>query len=220
VVVEIESNNPHGDPAPFLGQERNVEAHCHVVRIPCGTQPGKIDVGLCTLQEVPRCENANENTNLGSPRRGKKVEEREVDQTGVSEVSGPGNPGMENDPLLMERVDGCLGMEEFDEVIRGITYGIPKPIVLGEEGASAGSRLMLSPRRHKFKGLSELGDFSSNLRRSVRINAHIAQVGVSTHHRHGTSSDSISDGDFINCNSRHCEPGNMVDPPKLWEIGK
>jgi len=127
---------------------------------------------------------------------------------------------MENDPPLTKRVDRCRGIEEIDGVKRGVTYGVSKPIMLGEEGATAGNRLMPSPRRHKIKGLSKLGESSSNMRQSVRINARIPQAGVPTHHRDGTPSDSISDRDFINCNSRLCEPGNLVEPPKLWEIGK
>jgi len=70
------------------------------------------------------------------------------------------------------------------------------------------------------EGLSEVGASTSNPRRSVRINARVTKAGASSNHRHGMSSMSISDGDFVNCNTRNCDPGNMVDPPKLWEIGK
>ena len=32
--------------------------------------------------------------------------------------------------------------------------------------------------------------------------------------------DSISDGDFINCNLRLCEPRNSMEASRLWEVGK
>jgi len=213
VVVELESFNSQGTPALYVGQGRKVEAQCLVAHIPCETQIGKKDVGLCTLQEAPRSENANENIKSMSCRGGKQEEKREEVQTGEREVSGLGNQGMEIESPLKERVDECH-TEEFDEALKGVMVGGLKPIAFGEEGAAAGSNLMLSPRWRMIEGLSEVGASTSNPRRSVRINARITKAGASSNHRHGMSSVSISDGDFVNCNTRNC------DPPKLWEIGK
>jgi len=41
-----------------------------------------------------------------------------------------------------------------------------------------------------------------------------------SYHKVGTSSNSLSDGDFLNCNLRLCEPRISVESSKLWEIGK
>jgi len=79
VVVGIESNNSQCEAVHILDQERNVEAHCHVDRIPRVTQSGKTDLGLGTSPEFPRCENVYGNTNLGSLRGGKQVSVRRIE---------------------------------------------------------------------------------------------------------------------------------------------
>ncbi|KAL9277340.1 hypothetical protein ACSQ67_025093 [Phaseolus vulgaris] len=101
---------------------------------------------------------------------------------------------METESPLKERVDECHGTEEFDEALKGVMGGGSKPIAFGEEGAVAGSNLMLSPRWRMIEGLSEVGASTSNPRRSVRINARVTKVGASSNHRHGMSSASISMG--------------------------
>jgi len=54
----------------------------------------------------------------------------------------------------------------------------------------------------------------------VRLSARFPQIGTSPYLRDGRCSASNSDGDINNCNLQYCDPGNMVEPSKLWEIGK
>ena len=54
----------------------------------------------------------------------------------------------------------------------------------------------------------------------MRLTSRLSQAGASSHFRDGMCSNSISDGDFMNCNLHFCEPSNSVEPSKLWEIGK
>ena len=106
--------------------------------------------------------------------------------------------------------DGALGV---------VSPGAIMPQLPGEEGANVRNRSNSPPRQCKKKGLSELGESFSCPRQSVRISARLSQIGTSSHHRDGTSSASISNGDINNCNLRFYERGNLVEPSKLWEIG-
>jgi len=91
--------------------------------------------------------------------------------------------------------------------------------MLGEEGTTVGNISKTPPRRHKMKG-PELGESNTYLRRSMRLSTRSSKVGTTSQSREGTNSTSISDGDINNCNLRLYDPENLVEPSKLWEIGK
>jgi len=92
--------------------------------------------------------------------------------------------------------------------------------VLGEGEACDRNRSTSSPVRRKKKGLAELGDSSSQPRRSVRINERLTQVGFPYNHKDRMPLVSISDKDISNCNTRLNASSLLAEPTKLWEIGK
>jgi len=57
-------------------------------------------------------------------------------------------------------------------------------------------------------------------RQSVRISARTAQVGNTSLSIVGMNSTTIFYGDINNCNSCFRDSESMVEPSKLWEIGK
>ena len=78
-----------------------------------------------------------------------------------------------------------------------------------------------SPLRHrKKKGLTELGDSCYLPRRSGRIKARLPLAEALVLNKDEGSVSSISDTNIICCNVRLAEPVNMVEPSKLWEVGK
>jgi len=91
--------------------------------------------------------------------------------------------------------------------------------MVGKEDASAGSSSITPSRSRKSKGLFELGDSTPQPRRSVRILSRLSKAGASSHARNGMCSDSLSDGDVMNCNLRFCEPCFSDESSKLWETG-
>lgn len=91
---------------------------------------------------------------------------------------------------------------------------------LGEKEAIVGNMSKTPSRRRKMKGLSELRVSNTHPRKSVRISTISYKVGNTSQTREGTISASISDGDIVNCNLRLCNPEILVEPSKLWEIGR
>jgi len=149
-------------------------------------------------------------------KEGENVKDRYAD----CGVSGTGNPTQESKPPQMTTTEGCEGGSEEGGVQGGVFLEETLPQMLGGEETNAENKLTSLPCRRKTKRLFELGDFYTHPRRSVRIKSRLSKGGPHPHHREGMRTDSISDGDFINCNSHLCEPSNSMESSRLWEIGK
>ena len=94
------------------------------------------------------------------------------------------------------------------------------PLCCNVDGTRGLSRSNSPPRRHKKKGLMELGDSCPQLRRSARLSAKHSKGGSLSPSRVGSSSFSISDTTIRNCNYRLSDPVDEEEPDRLWVAGK
>jgi len=107
-----------------------------------------------------------------------------------------------------------------DGVVGVVSPGVLTSLMLGADGAIERTKSNSPPRRRKKKGLTELGDSCSYPKRSVRLSVRLPQARSIAHHIDGMSLASISDMDIYNYNSRLSESVNVVEPSRLWELGK
>jgi len=94
------------------------------------------------------------------------------------------------------------------------------PCSLDVEEVVEGSTRKTPPYRSKMKGLSELGEPNTHLRRSVRLSVRLSQVRKEMTPRAGSLTSSISDRDINNCNARVRNPRIREEPTNLWNLGK
>ena len=119
-----------------------------------------------------------------------------------------------------EGVEQEEGIQEDDGTVGVAWLHAFATKLLGEGGLKARSMSNSPLRRRKKKVLSELGDSSSNPRRSARISVRLRKADATLVRGDGVSMDSISDKDINFCNSRWCSYRAADDPTNLWDSGK
>ena len=151
---------------------------------------------------------------------------KEEEQEGTREVFGMADSQKRKDKsqtLLEGSVPRTQPLAEqvieITEEIRMKT-ALNLPCSLAVEDTNLGSRCETPLRRRKMKGLHDLVESSTHLRRSVRLSEKSSQVRKGLLAREGSLSMPISDGDIRNCNSRLRNNEIREEPTKLWDQGK
>jgi len=212
IVMDVECSITQREPLSSKAHESKCKAHSFAN--PSHSAQTKGVFGSGVVEEVCGCEENNGLVVDGITSEGKKTGAHDEDME--SEFGNTVEQSSSPVLTVRERQRRREGMGAQ----KGSTFAAREATLLADEGEIGECKSANPQQQRKLKGLFDLGDASSRPRRSVRIMLRQSQSEGPSYQKAGTSSNSLSDGDFLNCNLRLCEPKISVESSKLWEIGK